>query len=748
MSGHDAPVNGLNPTAGRVALSFGKDKFDAYPTQHSLPDFTALAEFVCEHRATERGKLYFAAPFSSNGDGKHHRCKDDAMPRAWLPLDLDYIKDRETLTELLLAAQRWQHFAYTTASHTVEKPRMRAVFSLSRAVSRDEGIRCGLAFQREWLAVAGLPDVAVKFDECVYRGEQPCFGPLAQAEIYPRDCQITGAVLDVEHLLANAPEIASSVTAVDRAGGIIDTDPRVQHLIDAGYVLKVKTATGKLAIRCPNESAHSSATSPTATVVLLPHFNGVPTAVIKCLHTSCSGLTQADFWRLAKYIEAPKTSADELLQGDAAGLATQELARIAALPDIQYERERKTSAKNMGVRAVALDKIVQKIREETAKSAKLGEMFGEIEPWAQPVDGAALLTDLHATFVRFVALPKYAAVTLALWAVLTFVHDAFKFSPILLLRSATKRCGKSTLVGLLAQLVHRPMAASNLTPAVIFRVIEAHRPTLLIDEADSFLELSEEMRGVLNSGHQRETARVYRIEEVRGTRETVGFSTWAPKLLAMIGQPPATILDRSISIKMQRKLRGEKIEKRRHATVDVEGMRARCQRWAVDHGLALEESRPNIPQELNDRQADSWEPLLAIADRAGVEWGRLAREAAVGMAAGDAADLDEAELNEELLRDCREIFDELAARKKLDNSVEADRIASEDLTERLLGLAERPWGEANRGRPITQNWLGRRLSTFGIVSSAVRFADGRNLRGFKLEQFADAWARYISPSPP
>jgi putative DNA primase/helicase len=200
---------------------------------------------------------------------------------------------------------------------------------------------------------------------------------------------------------------------------------------------------------------------------------------------------------------------------------------------------------------------------------------------------------------------------------MTYAHDQFQHSPLLLARSATKRCGKSTLVSLLAELVHRPMPASNLTPAVIFRVVEEFHPTLLIDEVDSFLEVSEEMRGILNSGHQRGTAMVYRIEEVEGRRQIIGFSTWAPKLLAMIGRPPSTILDRSISIHMRRKLRGDKVEKRRHAALDTEGMRSRCARWAGDNAIALAEARPEIPDELNDRQADSWEPLLAIAERAG-----------------------------------------------------------------------------------------------------------------------------------
>jgi len=157
---------------------------------------------------------------------------------------------------------------------------------------------------------------------------------------------------------------------------------------------------------------------------------------------------------------------------DAANSAAQEIARIAALPDIQYERERTARAKELGVRPSALDHLIKQVREQNAKSKSLVELFGAIEPWGQPVDGEALLDELVHVFGRFIVLPKYAAETLALWTLFTYTHDSFQHSPILLLRSATKRCGKSTAVDLLVELVHRPMPASNVTPAVIFRVVE------------------------------------------------------------------------------------------------------------------------------------------------------------------------------------------------------------------------------------------------------------------------------------
>jgi hypothetical protein len=303
-------AEGASAEERAVAFSWGRDAVDAYPKQRTAESFAEFAKYVCSHRAKEKGKLYFCAPFAVQ-DGKHHRSKDAAAPRRFLPLDVDYIPDAAALSDLLLALQPYRHFAYTTASHTAELPRLRVVLELSRLVDRGEGIRIGLAFQARLTGLPGLADI--KLDATVYRAEQPCFGPLTGAEIYPRDRRMNGAALDVDALLANAPEIEPESSAADRAERIAHDDPRIAYLYEHGYVLDAPTLVGKLAIRCPNAAAHSSDTGPTSTVVLLPHFNGVTRPVIKCLHNGCATLTQDAFWRLAGYVEPGKhgNGADE-----------------------------------------------------------------------------------------------------------------------------------------------------------------------------------------------------------------------------------------------------------------------------------------------------------------------------------------------------------------------------------------------------------------------------------------------------
>jgi hypothetical protein len=177
------------------------------------------------------------------------------------------------------------------------------------------------------------------------------------------------------------------------------------------------------------------------------------------------------------------------------------------------------------------------------------------------------------------------------------------------------------------------------------------------------------------------------------------------------------------------KLRGE--SERRY----LEEVARRAQRFAADALPALKQADPKIPDGLNDRAADSWAPLLAIADVAAGDWPKLARDAA-SVLCGATPDGDS--LKVELLRDVCAAF----------TACEQDRLASTELAEILAADAERPWAEYNRGKAITVRQLARLLGAFGILSGTVRLADGKTLKGYKLEQFADAFARYIPPSDP
>lgn len=407
------------------------------------------------------------------------------------------------------------------------------------------------------------------------------------------------------------------------------------------------------------------------------------------------------------------------------------IQRLATLSPLDYDRLRESEAERLGVRVATLDKLVAKARATDADDdAGSAVLFDEVEAWHETVNGVELLSDLAATVLRFSIVPKHTDTLVALWIAKTYLMDVVDTSPILAITSPEKRCGKSTLLNTLLELVNRPLLASNITPSAIFRSVEYWKPTLILDEADTFIKGdNEELRGILNCGHTRHTAFI--IRTVGDDHEPRRFSTWAAKAIAGIGHLPDTLKDRSLIVELRRKRKGERVERMRYANDDdFLILRRKCQRFADDNRMAIMRARPELPNELNDRAADNWEPLLAIAGIAGGAWPKLALDAALSLA---GVEKEAVSANVELLMDIRDIFD---TRK-------VDRISTVDLIEALCDDDEKPWSTWNRGKPISPHQLSKRVREFGAIPSAHRFYGGKVAKGYSKDALIDAFARYI-----
>jgi putative DNA primase/helicase len=370
--------------------------------------------------------------------------------------------------------------------------------------------------------------------------------------------------------------------------------------------------------------------------------------------------------------------------------------------------------------------------------------FYDPEAWPEAVSGADLLDIVVSTYRRFGALPEGAAEAMALWVLHTYAHDAAQVSPVLAFLSPEKRCGKTTMLNVTGALVYRPLPSSNLTPAVVFRVIAAFKPTLLIDEADTFIHDNSELRGVLNSAHTR-AGQVLRAVPKGDDFEVRSFSTWCPKAIAAIRKLPNTLMDRSIVIPMRRRLPSETVEALRldRLPTELEPIRRKLRRWATDNQDKLSVADPTIPHHLQDRAADNWRPLLAIADLAGGDWPAKARRAALSL----SRTFDDEAPAILLLGDMRGLF----------LSRHRERLSSAEFTAALADMVERPWAEWNRVRPISQQQIAKLLAPFGIrpkmqrtsrtySPSGALLEEGSNARGYSWADCEEAFSRYLPPS--
>jgi hypothetical protein len=356
-------------------------------------------------------------------------------------------------------------------------------------------------------------------------------------------------------------------------------------------------------------------------------------------------------------------------------------------------------------------------------------------------NGAQVLDQVYEFTGRFVAYPsEHAHVAHALWIAHTHLMDAWESTPRLAFLSPEPASGKTRGLEATELLVPNPVEAVNVTAAYLFRKVDddAGRPTILYDEIDTVFgpkaKENEEIRGLLNAGHRRGAVagRCVVVGKVVKTEEIPAYCAVA---LAGLGGLPDTILTRSVVLRMRRRAPGEYVEpfRRRVHVAAGHAIRTTLAGWATTVEAKLGKPWPTMPEGIEDRDADLWEPLLAVADAAGGHWCELARVAAVALVADSKASTPS--LNVRLLADLRVVFRD------------DDALPTGTILERLCKLDEAPWGELVGGKPLNPRGLAQRLRQYGVASGNVRVG-AQVLKGYERADLADAWNRYLREPHP
>ena len=262
--------------------------------------------------------------------------------------------------------------------------------------------------------------------------------------------------------------------------------------------------------------------------------------------------------------------------------------------------------------------------------------------------------------------------------------------------------------------------------------MDKFKATLVADEADTWLtDEKSELRGIFNCSHRRRGAVVGRCDG--DNNEVRLFNVFGPKVIAMIGRLPATMADRSILVELKRKRRDELVERFESETFTLRAdeVRRRLCRFSKDNLHRFKTAGVVVPDALNDRAADNWRGLFALADMVGGTWTDRTRTAALAASVRAADDAEG--LGVQLLDDIRTIF--------IDEGV--DILSSEEVVQELVAMSERPWGECNHGRPLSQMKLSVLLKPFGQKTSDV-LRNGKVRKCYDRRAFEDSWGRYLS----
>lgn len=363
----------------------------------------------------------------------------------------------------------------------------------------------------------------------------------------------------------------------------------------------------------------------------------------------------------------------------------------------------------------------------------------EDPPWGEPVDGTALVREVEDFLSQYVVLPPGGSLAVATWALSTFVMTVFDAHPPLVVTSPDRKCGKTRLLEVLELQTHRPVRATGMSEAALFRIVATASPTLLIDEAQSLRQRDERSAALhdLLCAANRRGSFVLRVGGPDRDR-VEKFSVFGPKALAAIGSLAPVIMDRAIQIPMRRRKPGERVSKFffDRAEADAAPIRRRIVRWATDHRDAVADIyRTSTPPDfLQDREAESWASLFAIG--AAADPGLLPRlEEAARLLTGAKVDTVVPATGVRLLADIRLAFDESGE----------ERLATRTLLETLCVNPE--WSEWRRGRPLTEKALADLLRPFRIRPVQWRVGEARE-RGYRRTDFEDAWDRYEEPSSP
>jgi hypothetical protein len=395
--------------------------------------------------------------------------------------------------------------------------------------------------------------------------------------------------------------------------------------------------------------------------------------------------------------------------------------KLATLDEVAYESQVEAVAEEFDITVLEVDKEVALRRDHKDDD----NAFDAREPWPETVDGGRLLDELRTVIRRHVFLEEKYVGAIAMWVLFAHTHNAWTHSPILMITSPVKGCGKTTLLDLLGRLVPHPYACSNATPAAIFHAIDHatrnhNQLTLLLDEAETFIHGNGEMRGILDSGHHRSVAKVTRAHGVH--------RTWAPKVIALISNLPATLEDRSIKIQLHKKRHREEVRPLSHRESVYVDLQRRCRRWAIDHLDHLRDIDPRIPKGVHNRARDNWIPLLAIAEQAGGDWPVHARNACRQI----VRVAEDEDVPIMLLQDFKMLFDAKQGRN----------LSSSEVVEALGRMEHRPWPDFHNGKPITARGVAKITKLFNIEPAQVPIGD-RRPNGYKQAWFEKVFERYL-----
>lgn len=384
--------------------------------------------------------------------------------------------------------------------------------------------------------------------------------------------------------------------------------------------------------------------------------------------------------------------------------------------------------------------------EKAAAKAATGKSAGPAQwaarkPAAQPVSGARLIAEIEAAILKYVAMDKRDALVVALWILFTHVFEGAETNPFLRVISPTWNCGKTTLLKIVFRLSRSGWLVARATQAAYYRKLQVSKHTMLLDEGDAFLAENEIWRNILDGASDPDTANISVAVKIGDNWVEDTINVFAPIAIASIGRLRRmhTVESRSIAAHLQRATKEERKGltkwRQRAAKADLAPLAERCARWGADNLDAFTKARPLMPEHMDGRESDKFEPLFAIAALCSPD----SLERITSFVISQTEDASD-EYSAMILPDIKQVFE----------GEDLDRILQKVLCAKLAEMEGQPWGEYGKNRKaITSFQLGPLLKPYNIVSHSIEVSDGETKKrglGYYKSDFDDAFFRYSTIS--
>jgi hypothetical protein len=352
-----------------------------------------------------------------------------------------------------------------------------------------------------------------------------------------------------------------------------------------------------------------------------------------------------------------------------------------------------------------------------------------------PLETGAELLDQAANFYReFAVLPgsTYADM-LAAWAMHTYVFKAWNFTPHLGILSDLPESGKSRVRRLTTLLSDRPkVLEGNYSAPTFVRWMVKKSKTggiVAMDETDRIFRTENsapQFQGPFNSSFAWDGTN----DKCSGSDEIIEQPIYCPIVFAGLRFLPRACMTRSILVYMEKRKPEQEISKfdpRIHSSWGV-GIGQSMGQWAKMNALELSDAMPDLPDGCEDRKAEKWQPLFAIAQVAGHGWLERIHAAYEEITGGIAAEPVLSPLAQ-LLLDIRKVWT-------------GDRMYSTTLIQRLMVLPGAPYATRwPKDNPlVAKQELATLLRPKGIGPKKMRIEGGDPAAGYERTMFDPLWA--------